>query len=72
MKSIVIGEYKDIYLHNSPIGDVSVGEGCNLSFHQCSIGGIIQDIDDAENRIDELEGRLQVIIDQLDEIEKED
>ena len=61
MKSIVIGEYKDVHFHNSPIGAVSVGEGCSLAFHQGSIGGIIQDIDDAENLIDE-----------LDEIEKED
>lgn len=68
--SITIGEGKDILLRNCPLANVYVSEGCNLSFDNCSIGSVLSDdLEDAEDRIDELEGRLQDIISQMDDVE---
>lgn len=67
---IRIDEGKDIIFENCPIGDMTVGGGCNLSFERCSVGGVISDdIDDAEDRIDELEDRLQNIISKVEDME---
>lgn len=72
ISNITIGEGQNISFNDCTLSDIYVSEGCDLSFNDCSIGIVIpKDIDDAEDRIDELEGRLQNIVDQIDDIEKE-
>lgn len=69
-RNITIGEGKEISLKNCPIGDVYVAEGCNLSFDGCPVGSVLlDDMDDAECRLDDLEDRLQDILSQIDEAE---
>lgn len=70
IERITIGEEKNISFRNCPIGDVYVSEGCNLSFDGCSIGSVLpDDIDDAEERLDELDSRLQDMMSQIDDAE---
>lgn len=72
ISSITIGEGQNISFNNCCSSDIYVSEGCNPSFYNCSIGTVIpNDIDEAEVRIDELEGRLQNIVEQIDDIENE-
>ena len=70
ISNITIGEKQNISFNDCALADIYVSEGCNLSFNECSIGTVIpKDIDDAEDRIYELEDRLQNIVDQMDDIE---
>ena len=59
ISNIIIGEGQNISFNDCTVSDIYVSEGCNLSFNDCPIGTVIpKDIDDAEDRIDELEDRL--------------
>lgn len=72
ISNITIGEGQNISFNDCPLADIHVSEGCNLSFNDCPIGTVIpKDIDDAEDRIVELEDRLQNIVDHIDDIENE-
>lgn len=70
IRKITIAEGNNISFHSVSLADIYVPEGCSLSFNNCSIGSVMPgDIDDAENRILELESRLEDIVDQIDDID---
>ena len=62
LERISFSEAKEITMQNCPIGDVRVGDDCRLSFEHCPIGSVMMDdLEDADSRIDDLEGRLDDI-----------
>jgi len=63
LERISFSEAKEITMQNCPIGDVRVGDDCRLSFEHCPIGSVMMDdLEDADSRIDDLEGRLEISI----------
>lgn len=70
IRKITIEAGNNISFNGGALADIYVSEGCSLSFNNCSIGSVMPgDIDDAEERILELESRLEDIVDQIDDID---
>ena len=82
---ITIAEGNDISFNGCPLADIYVPEGCNLSFNNCPIGSVmpgdVEDaedkivelesyLEDAEDKIVELESRLEDIVEHIDDIDK--
>jgi len=70
LNCISFSEAKEIKMQGCPIGDIQIGNACNLTFEGCPITAVIdRDIDDAESRLDELECRLDDINSDIDDAE---
>ena len=69
LEHMCIQQCKEISLSNCPIGDIKLGDNCNITLQTCSVGAMIPDIDEAENRIDDLESKLDELLTDLDEAE---
>lgn len=69
LEHMCIRQCKEISLSNCPIGDIELGDNCNINLQTCSVGTMIPDIDEAENRIEDLESRLDAVLTDLDEAE---
>lgn len=70
LSKISFNEAKEVTITNCPIGDITVGNDCNLNFQNCPTGMVIDtDIEDADSRIDELESRLDDVNLRIDETE---
>lgn len=70
LNKIAFNEAKEVILTSCPIGDIVLGDGCNLNFQHCPIGSVIdKDLDEAESRLDELECRIDDMNSKIDETE---
>ena len=69
LENINLPQANTVTFQTSPLASVTVGESCNLSFENCSIGGVMNDIEYAEERIEELEDRIEDALGRLDDIE---
>lgn len=70
ISKITIEKGNNISFNGGSLADIYLSEGCNLSFNNCPIGSVMPgNIDDAEDRIQALENRLEDIVDQLDDID---
>ena len=70
LNSISFSEAKEIKMQGCPIGDIQVGNDCQLTLDSCPIGALMdRNIDDAESRLDELESRLDDINSGIDDAE---
>lgn len=49
------------------MGDIKLGDNCNITLKNCPVGGVISDIEDAESRVDDLENRIEDILNDIDE-----
>ena len=49
------------------MGDIKLGDNCNITLKNCPVGGVISDIEDAESRADDLESRIEDILADIDE-----
>ena len=52
---LCIDQCKEIALTKCSLGDIKLGDNCNITLKNCPVGGVISDIEDAESRADELE-----------------
>ena len=66
---LCINQCKEITLTKCPLGDIKLGDNCNITLNSCPVGGVISDIEDAESRVDDLEGRIEDILVDIDETE---
>ena len=49
------------------MGDIKLGDNCNITLNSCPVGGVISDIEGAESRVDDLENRIEDILNDIDE-----
>lgn len=59
LKHLFVEQCKEIRIENCSVGNLTIGDNCNMSFYNSSIGIISTDFDDAEDKIDDLETRLE-------------
>lgn len=52
---------KEITLTKCSLGDIKLGNDCNITLNSCPVGGVISDIEGAESRADDLECRIDDI-----------
>ncbi|MCI8379567.1 MAG: hypothetical protein HFH72_13815 [Lachnospiraceae bacterium] len=64
---LYINQCKEIALTKCSLGDIKLGDNCNITLNSCPVGGVIPDIEDAESRVDELECRIEDILADIDE-----
>lgn len=69
LEHLFVQQCKEISMKNCPIGDLKLGDNCNITLQTCSVGAMITDIEDAEARLDELECRLDEVVANLEEAE---
>lgn len=69
LEHLCVQQCKEISMTNCPIGDIKLGDNCNITLNACAVGAMIPDIDDAENRLDEVENRLDEVMADLDDVE---
>lgn len=50
-----IDQCKEITLTKCSLGDVKLGDNCNITLKNCPVGDVISDIEDEESRVDDLE-----------------
>lgn len=62
-------ELKELNINASSIGNMQVGNGCELKISSSSIGGIFsEDVDDAEERLEDLESRIEELNGEIEEL----
>ncbi len=66
---LCIDQCKEITLTRCSLGDIKLGDNCNITLNSCPVGGMISDIEDAENRVDDLENRIEDIMNDINEAE---
>lgn len=64
---LCINQCKEITFTNCSLGDIKLGDNCNITANSCSVGGVISDIEDAESRVGDLESRIEDILADIDE-----
>ena len=64
-----MNQCKEIILTDCSLGDIKLGDNCNITLNSCPVGDMISDIEDAENRVDDLESRTEDILADIDEAE---
>lgn len=64
---LCIDQCKEIALTKCSLGDIKLGDNCNITLKNCPVGGVISDIEDAESRVDDLENRIEDILNDIDE-----
>ena len=64
---LCIAQCKEITLTRCSLGDIKLGDNCNITLKNCPVGGVISDIEDAESRVDDLENRIEDILNDIDE-----
>ena len=52
---LCIDQCKEIAFTKCSLGDIKLGDNCNITLKNCPVGGVISDIEDAENRAADLE-----------------
>ena len=65
---LCIDQCKEITLTRCSLGDIKLGDNCNITLKNCPVGGVISDIEDAESRVDDLENRMEDILNDIDEV----
>ena len=67
LDNICLTQAQNVTFENSSFADVKIGGSCQVDFERCSVGAVIgEDIEDAEDRLDELEARIEEAFDRLD------
>ncbi len=66
---LCIDQYKEITLTRCSLGDIKLGDNCNITMNSCPVGDVISDIEDAENRVDDLGNRIEDIRNEIDDAE---
>ena len=66
---LCIDQCKEITLTRCSLGDIKLGDNCNITLNSCPVGGVLSDIEDAENRVSHLENRIEDIMNDIDEAE---
>ncbi len=66
---LCIDQYKEITLTRCSLGDIKLGDNCNITLSSCPVGSVISDIEDAENRVDDLGNRIEDIRNEIDDAE---
>lgn len=69
LEHLCIHQCKEISLTDCSLGEIKLVNNCNITLNDCAVGGVIPDVEDAECRIDDLEGRLEDILADIDEAE---
>lgn len=64
---LCIDQCKEITFTRCSLGDIKLGDNCNITLKNCPVGGVISDIEDAESRADDLESRIEDILADIDE-----
>lgn len=64
-----MNQCKEITITNCPLGDIRLGDHCNITLNECPVGGVVSDIEDAESRVDDLENRVEDILADIDQAE---
>ena len=64
---LCIDQCKEITLTRCSLGDIKLGDNCNITMNSCPVGDVISDIEDAESRADDLESRIEDILADIDE-----
>ena len=64
---LCIDQCKEIAFTKCSLGDIKLGDNCNITLKNCPVGGVISDIEDAESRVDDLENRIEDILNDIDE-----
>ena len=64
---LCIDQCKEIALTKCSLGDIKLGDNCNITLNSCPVGGVISDIEGAESRVDDLENRIEDILNDIDE-----
>ena len=64
---LCMDQFKEIALTKCSLGDIKLGDNCNITLKNCPVGGVISDIEDAESRADDLESRIEDILADIDE-----
>ena len=69
LEHLCLQQCKEMSMANCAIGDIILGDNCNITLNACSVGAMLPDIDDAEDRLDEVESRLDDVMAHLDDVE---
>lgn len=66
---LCMNQCKEITLTSCPLEVIKFGDNCNITLNNCPVGNVISDIEDAENRVDDLENRIEDIMSDIDDAE---
>lgn len=55
LKHLCIHQCKEISLTDCSLGEIKLADNCNITLNDCTVGGVIPDVEDAERRVDDLE-----------------
>ena len=73
VKELLRGDERVVHLSGTPVGNLVLGQGCQVTMNNCPNGMVFfgdQDaMEDAEARLDDLSARAEEVSDMLDDLE---
>ena len=73
VKALLSGDERAVHLTGMPVGNLVLGQGCQVTMNDCPTGTVFfgdQDaVDGAEARLDDLAAQAEVVADMLDDLE---